>query len=197
MKPALLVAGLAAFVATAPTSSSISTDTKVEVPAACELSTPSNILSLISVANEADLSSLPPPGLVEALTTREDSLVTAAAAAGYITLCSEHKKQGECKTFAMGTSGICVRFDGMYMRAKSFLQPQGSACLYWSHDDCEEGGGPATALIDIYYFDREQNWSTLYPYEGLFASGKCHGPDQSRKARGFALKEDVRSGNIV
>jgi hypothetical protein len=196
MKFSLLVAGLAALVAAAPTSSSISTDAGVEVTAAPELGKLSNIPSLISMANESDLSFLPPPRLVEALATHDASLVTTATA-GSITLCSEHNKQGECKNFTMGTSGTCVRFDGMYMNAKSFLQPQGSACLYWSHDDCEEGGGPATALIDIYSFDGDQNWSTLFPYEGLFASGKCFGPAQSRKARGFAVREVVWSGNIV
>jgi hypothetical protein len=180
MKLIFLLASLAAYVAAAPTSPFISTEPKVGVLATCELGdvsplviardgaslgTPTDISSILSTTNKA-----------EAIAMREDSLVTSAAA-GSITLCSEHNKQGECKSFTMGTSGTCVRFDGMYMKAKSLLQPRGNACLYWSHDDCEEGGGPATALIDIYSFDEDQNWPTLFPYEGLFASGKCFGSD--------------------
>ena len=194
-----LLTGLAAYVAAAPTSPFISTGPKSGVLATRELGdsfpfviardgaslgTPTDILPILSTTSKA-----------EALPMREESLVTAAAA-GSITLCSEHNKQGECKSFTMGISGTCVRFDGMYMKAKSLLQPQGSACLYWSHDDCEEGGGPATALVDIYSFDKDQNWSKLFPYEGLFASGKCFGSDLSLKTRNFAVGQDIHGRNI-
>jgi hypothetical protein len=199
MKPTLLLAGLAAYVAAAPMSPFISTGAKVEILTTRELG---DISPLVIARNGASLgtptdasSILGTINTVKTHATREDSLAMAAAA-GSITLCSEHNKQGECKSFTLGTSGTCIRFDGMYMKAKSLLQPQGSACLYWSHDDCEEGGGPATALIDIYSFDGDQNWPTLFPYESLFASGKCYGSDQSLKAREFAVSQDIRGGNI-
>ncbi|KAF2796572.1 hypothetical protein K505DRAFT_400901 [Melanomma pulvis-pyrius CBS 109.77] len=97
---------------------------------------------------------------------------------GSISLCSEHDHKGSCKNFIMGTEGSCVRFNGVYMKAKSLFQPKGTVCQYWPHDECEDGGGPATSLLNIYSFEHDEDRRTLFPYDGLFATGKCWGADQ-------------------
>ncbi|KAF2703184.1 hypothetical protein K504DRAFT_508356 [Pleomassaria siparia CBS 279.74] len=196
MKLNLLLIGLVTVVMGAPTSvevatepvhvlegSAISSFNRASFPGAstgAPVNPDSNIRPLVVATRDP-----PPAGItVESLLAAHDTLSArdgssadgppAGLPIDALSLCAEpdHK---ECHTYKMGTEGQCVEFADVFRNAESLFQPKGVVCQYWSHKDCELGGGPATALLNIYSLDGYVVQRTMSPYNNLFASGKCWG----------------------